>query len=142
MTQAPAGVNPALWAEFQQLSGHVHELLSQRQDAEDGGAPAPPMHRLIVNLTEEQLLFFAWLAGRKHRQRHGKDGPTGLAPDTIQAHATAMREAVRAYLEWLINEDFHGELHQLATGVSPWLRPADQSPSPRARAISKTACLK
>ena len=50
MTDSPRGTEPALWAEFQQLSDEVHKLARQRSEAEEGESTAPATYRGFVRL--------------------------------------------------------------------------------------------
>jgi hypothetical protein len=120
-SKTPAGVDPALWAEFQRLSDTVHELHRQRELEEV--TPAPATRRMVLDVSEEWFLLFAWIDGRERRRRQGKDGETGLTAERITDNEHVMRKAVTVYMQTVLNDHFHAELHDLATGASPILRP-------------------
>ena len=131
--KTPAGVDPALWAEFQRLSDQVHELHRQRELEEV--TPAPATRRMVLNVPEEWFLLFAWIDNRERQRRRGQDGETGLTAERIGLNEAALRKAVTAYMQTVLNDHFHAELQDLATGGSVLLRPkpaklAQASPVP------------
>jgi hypothetical protein len=130
----PDGVDPALWADFKQLSDRIHELHRQRELEEVEVTPRPPTFRMMLDVPEEWFLLFAWIDGRERHRRHGKDGETGLSAEGIVEFGAHMRRLVSRYMWRTLNDHFHAELHELATGQSHLLRPVpevspEQSPS-------------
>jgi hypothetical protein len=123
----PEGVDPALWAEFRELSAKVHELHRLREI--DEVAPPPPTRRMVLDVPEEWFLLFAWHENRLRLRRQGQNGATGLTPERIALSERFTRKIVSRYMWRALNNDFHAELHLLATGASDLLRPEPPRPA-------------
>ena len=123
---APPDVDPALWAEFQQVSDEVHRLFHQRKGADQPDAPAaPPSLKYMVDLPEEWVMLAFWISRGRADRRSGKNGPTGWPPERIADPdlRRAVLPVVRRHLALALNEHFIAELHDIATGGSALLRP-------------------
>lgn len=107
--------------EHQGLSERIHELHRLRES--DQATLSPPTRRMMLDVPEEWFLLFAWLANRERQRRRGNDGETGLTGERIAINEHTLRRAVTAYMQTVLSDHFHAELHDLATGASPLLRP-------------------
>ena len=127
----PQGVDPALWAEFQEINEHVHKLYQRREyadDEEEEAGPKPPVRRMMIDVLEEEFVLFAWMFRRELLRRKDNNGPTHLTPARIDGAGNRIHNLVRSYMERVLNNHFHDELHRLCMGSSWLLRPEPPRP--------------
>lgn len=113
---------PGAQAEFNAFYDSINPLINETQSPDESGETV----RITLDVPREWIAFAAWL---ELKTRMRMKGNLGKAPPVSTAgHATEKRLA-RAYIARELNNQFHMELHDLATGGHPYLYPPKPAPA-------------
>ncbi|MBZ9701583.1 MULTISPECIES: hypothetical protein [unclassified Mesorhizobium] len=100
--------------EILDLLDLVHTLINKDEEERE-------TQRFVLDLDEGWQVLAAWLALRGRMRRRGKHGPSPLPVEALTARQ--WRHLAKSYVRWVLNEHFSLELHDLAMGGHPFLKP-------------------
>lgn len=110
----------AFKAEVSALVDRVLDLVMKRQEGDAG-----PSQRFVIEVPDAWILMAAWLGMRRRMSLTGRHGPSPI--EITETSSRIARGLAKRYIRFLIHEHMHVELHDLATGGHPFLRPPEQT---------------
>ena len=113
---------PGAIVDADALSERLHQYL---RDTEHGN---PDMVRLTIDVPKEQFMLFTWMSIRMAENRVDKYEP--MSPDKLELWTGLTQSHALSYIRYVLDNEFHVQLHGIAGHFHPLLFPPEKRPEP------------
>ncbi|WP_210272831.1 hypothetical protein, partial [Chthonobacter rhizosphaerae] len=108
-------------ASASELSERLHEIMKAGDPEGLSATVGPDRIRLVLDIPKEWLILAQWLVDRRTDRHNGVDNPVPITEEFDRATMKDRKDDL-----WdVLHEWFHTELHWLATGGHPILKPEE-----------------